>query len=617
MEILGTGGGGVRHDILGGGRVDNITSGPCNRNTEERKYVQVSQSTIITYAESVGIAGLPTPVAKELAIDLTYRLRDIADVASQFLRHSRKRSLTTEVLNKVLKCKKISPILGHTDNTQQMHTGTPHPQSAGFKLVSESDLIVETDHEVDLLRESLSYVENNTLHQMNMKVSCKWLAIQGLNCESDVENRMNVANFNMSPALVQFYSTLISHIIGDSHQLCLMAVQELRRNARLTPLLPYLVSFARWCLYNKYKNNHVITARIIRLISALISNPHLNLSPKPYLTYLVSSLLAFLIKDRDESSSVGAMVHLQLAASVLKDALDRWATPTNQLSSQTLRALEENCKANAKFMQLGALTALNILGSHTIHVIFKVQVFEHLLTGLLHYVQQTATNITSISPVSINIANHSLGLLKNIGVSIIKFCQQKGGDELERFYQMSDLLAKHFGDALLPNIPEDLFVPKSVEKLRKKLTKAKVRVKALKKLSPNLAANHDRRFMSQSDNFTFFANMGVPIDIFEAGGDMFSKSRLNGGDGSVQVKLSECMKKQFPDAIAVTLPAKTLKLNVSACTQVPSHFGSKVNVGISRKEKFLPCTYLIAASKLKFMPKTVHHTNYLELISTL
>jgi len=311
------------------------------------------------------------------------------------------------------------------------------------------------------------------------------------------------------------------------------------------------------------------------------------------------------------------MVHLQLAASVLKDALDRWATPTNQLSSQTLRALEENCKANAKFMQLGALTALNILGSHTIHVIFKVQVFEHLLTGLLHYVQQTATNITNISPVSINIANNSLGLLKNIGVSIIKFCQQKGGDELERCYQMSDLLAKHFGDALLPNIPEDLFVPKSIEKLRKKHTKAKVRVKALKKLSCNLATIHDRRFMSQSDNFTFFANMGVPIDIFEAGGDMFSKSRLNGGDGSVQVKLSDCMKKQFPDAIAVTLPAKTLKLNVSACKQVPFHFGSKVNVGISRKEKFLPCTYLITASKLKFMPKTVHHTNYLELISTL
>ena len=44
---------------------------------------------LLWFLESVGIEGLPTPVAKELAIDLTYRLRDIADVASQFLRHSR------------------------------------------------------------------------------------------------------------------------------------------------------------------------------------------------------------------------------------------------------------------------------------------------------------------------------------------------------------------------------------------------------------------------------------------------------------------------------------------------------------------------------------------------
>jgi len=616
MDISSTGGGGVRHDILGGGRGDNLGSGPANRNTEERKYVQVSQSTITTYAESVGLAGLPTPVAKELAADVTYRLREIADVASQFLRHSRKRSLTTEILNKVFKCKKISPILGHIHNAQHVHAGTP--QSAGFQHVPEGDLIVEADHEVDLLSESLNGGVYDTLHEMNMKVSCKWLAIQGVNCESgDIESRMNVANFNMSPALVQFYSTLISHIIGDSHQLCLMAVQELRRNARLTPLLPYLVSFARWCLYNKYKNNHIITARIIRLISALISNPHLNLSPKPYLTYLVSALLAFLIKDRDESSSVGAMAHLQLAASVLKDALDRWATTTNQLSSQTLRALEENCQANAKFMQLGALTALNILGPHTIHVIFKVDLYEHLLTGLMYYVQQAAAKPNKVSPVTINIANNSLGLLKNIGVSLVKFWQQKGGDDLDRCYKMSNLLSKYFGDALLPNIPHGLFVSKSGEKVNRKQSKAKVRVKALKKLTYNLAANQDRRFLSQSDNFSFFANMGVPNEIFEPGGDMFGMSRFSGGDKSVQIKLSNSVKNQFPDVKPVTIPAKTIKLNVSACRQLQSNFGKKMNVGISRKEKCLPCTYLTTASKLKYMPRTVHHTNYLELISTL
>ena len=45
--------------------------------------------TIKHFSESVGISGLPSTVSKELAGDLTYRLREIADACSQFLRHSR------------------------------------------------------------------------------------------------------------------------------------------------------------------------------------------------------------------------------------------------------------------------------------------------------------------------------------------------------------------------------------------------------------------------------------------------------------------------------------------------------------------------------------------------
>ena len=37
--------------------------------------------------------------------------------------------------------------------------------------------------------------------------------------------KVNPASYNLSPALQQFYSTLTSHIVGESQQLCLMAVQ--------------------------------------------------------------------------------------------------------------------------------------------------------------------------------------------------------------------------------------------------------------------------------------------------------------------------------------------------------------------------------------------------------
>ena len=42
-----------------------------------------------------------------------------------------------------------------------------------------------------------------------------------------------------------------------------MLLQDLRQNPRLTPLLPYLVTFSRVCL-NRYKENSVVTGRLIR-----------------------------------------------------------------------------------------------------------------------------------------------------------------------------------------------------------------------------------------------------------------------------------------------------------------------------------------------------------------
>lgn len=59
------------------------------RSAEERRYVHLAPETVTNIAESLGISNLSAGVAKELAEDVTYRLRDIADVCSQFLRHSR------------------------------------------------------------------------------------------------------------------------------------------------------------------------------------------------------------------------------------------------------------------------------------------------------------------------------------------------------------------------------------------------------------------------------------------------------------------------------------------------------------------------------------------------
>ena len=59
------------------------------RSNDDRRYVRVDTDTVLNVAESLGIQGLGAHVAKDLAEDVTVRLRELADVCCRFLRHSR------------------------------------------------------------------------------------------------------------------------------------------------------------------------------------------------------------------------------------------------------------------------------------------------------------------------------------------------------------------------------------------------------------------------------------------------------------------------------------------------------------------------------------------------
>jgi hypothetical protein len=78
-------------------------------------------------------------------------------------------------------------------------------------------------------------------------------------------------------------------------------------------------------------SNELFYLFFCRLISALFSNPYLNLAPKPYLSYLVSTLLSSIILERRDKSAPPVLDHVDLAAGVLSQTLRRWATPVNQL----------------------------------------------------------------------------------------------------------------------------------------------------------------------------------------------------------------------------------------------------------------------------------------------
>ena len=79
---------------------------------EERGYAQVAQESIITWAETVGIADLSPEISRLLASDVTYRLRQALHTSVQLLHASKRRRLTPDDFNRALSWMDVPPVLG-------------------------------------------------------------------------------------------------------------------------------------------------------------------------------------------------------------------------------------------------------------------------------------------------------------------------------------------------------------------------------------------------------------------------------------------------------------------------------------------------------------------------
>ena len=87
-----------------------------------KKYVQLSPDTVSMLAESIGISGnsLSSNVSRALAEDVSYRCRELANICSQLMRHSKRKKLSTDDVERALKWYDArAPSLGHQHNDVQ------------------------------------------------------------------------------------------------------------------------------------------------------------------------------------------------------------------------------------------------------------------------------------------------------------------------------------------------------------------------------------------------------------------------------------------------------------------------------------------------------------------
>jgi transcription initiation factor TFIID subunit 6 len=112
---------------------------PADAAAEE--YDHLPGASVSAIAETVGFDNLPDEVARALAPDVEYRLREVIQDACKFMRHSKRVQLSTEDVNSSLKMKKVEALYGFPANA---------PAIAFKEVPGHPDFFTQASKEIEL-----------------------------------------------------------------------------------------------------------------------------------------------------------------------------------------------------------------------------------------------------------------------------------------------------------------------------------------------------------------------------------------------------------------------------------------------------------------------------------
>ncbi|KAK4310028.1 hypothetical protein Pmani_018383 [Petrolisthes manimaculis] len=328
---------------------------------DEKRCAQVAVESIITWGEAAGVSDLPQDIAKVIAADVTYHLRQTLSVCGQFLRHSKRRRLTPDDVNRVLKWMDVPPVLGYQGS-----------EAAEWQMIPEVGVHIPHDPTVNLASTSLS---GDIFHQPGSPcVRGEWAFISGHTLvKSEQGGEMVPAPLPLSPEHQQYYQRLFSVIVGPSNDLFKMMCEDVSKSPGMNSLVgPIVGGIMRGTQRAKHKS--CILRRILLIIRALLLNPHLHFvhlyyGPQNYMRDIVNVLVFCTITERKTPKET-QMIR-GLACNVLLQVVSRepgcrgtWETVVNSLGgvvASSSRPWGQHVGALMGLLTLGAPALLNSL----------------------------------------------------------------------------------------------------------------------------------------------------------------------------------------------------------------------------------------------------------------
>lgn len=375
--------------------------------------------TVRDVSDTLGISWqFPDEVATNLSMDVEYRIHEIIEQALKFMRHGKRRTLTTQDIDRAMNVLNLEPLYGYDTSKPLVYKEAMIGPGQTLYYIDDDEVDFET-----LVNQPLPKVPRYTT------CTAHWLAVEGvqptipqnpnlsdikllpISQRGSLENMLSLNNDEielvtnpktgvttveskqpdkkelevhplvkhvLSKEMQLYFNKVIEVLMDESNDsLKTAALESIRSDTGLHQLVPYLVQFIAETITHNLKNLNLLTTMLM-LIYSLISNTSIFLDP--YVHALMPCILTLLlaknigpIQPETDEEKHGHFQVRKLSASLLQKIIENYGSSYNTLKPRItrtlLRAFLSNTTRGSIGTQYGTIMGMKSLGSEVIRII--------------------------------------------------------------------------------------------------------------------------------------------------------------------------------------------------------------------------------------------------------
>lgn len=364
----------------------------------------LSLESIKVIAESIGVGSLPDDAAKELADDVSFKLKQIVQDAAKFMHHSKRMKMSIADIDHSLKVRNIEPQYGFVSPDfipfRFASGGGRELHFIEEKEIDLADVIQTAPPKIPLditlrahwlcvdgvqptipenpppLSKDLQALDSvnpvNKLDRAHLKDTTGKPAIKAQKLKNvETVHVKQLATHELSVEQQLYYKEITEACVGSDEARRAEALQSLACDPGLHEMLPRMCTFiAEGVKVNVVQNNLALLIYLMRMVRALLDNPALYL--EKYLHELIPSVSTCIVSRqlcmRPELDNHWAL--RDFAARLMAQICKNFNTSTNNLQTRVTRLFSsalQNDKTPLSSLY-GALEGLSELGTEVIKV---------------------------------------------------------------------------------------------------------------------------------------------------------------------------------------------------------------------------------------------------------